>query len=159
MSKYFNDESVHVVPLLAPVDSAATTVNSDVVSLENYHNVQFIIPIGTISGDTIAVTVEECDDFTPSNSTAIAFSYRLSSAVGTDSIGTRTAATTAGVTIAATDDNKVLIIDVASDELTDGYPCVRVVLDPGANMSVFLVGAVAIMRPRYPQAAQISAVT
>ncbi|MBT3274195.1 MAG: hypothetical protein HN368_13640 [Spirochaetales bacterium] len=158
MAKYYNDEEVHVVPLIAPVDTAAVAVNTDVVNLENYHNVQFIIPLGVVTGDTIAATVEECDDTTPSNSTAIAFYYRLSSAVGTDSMGARAVATTAGVTVAATDDNKVLIIDVASDELTDGFPYVRAVLTPGGSMTVLLVGAVAIMRPRYPQAVQVSAV-
>lgn len=154
----FNDELVHVVPLVAPVDTTTTTVNTDVIGAKEYEEIQFIIICGAITGDTAVVTVEECDDTTPTNSTAIAFSARESSAVGTDAMGDRTATAAAGYTLAATDDNKILLVDVDPATLTDGYPYLRCVIDPGASMSAFLIAVIAICKPRYPKATQLSAV-
>ena len=138
----------HLIPLIAPVDTAASTVNTDVFDAGECVAVEMQIAFGVITGDTVVVTVEECDDTTPTNSTAIAYTYRLSSAVGTDSMGALTAATTSGVTIAATDDNKVLQIFVDPAALSAGYPYLRAVVDPGASASVVLVGAVANVLPR-----------
>jgi hypothetical protein len=155
---FFNDEEVHVVPVLAPSDVTSTTTYTDIVGLKEYQTVQFHIVLGAITGDTIAVTVEECDDTSPSNSSAIAYSYRKSSAVGTDSMGDRADATSSGITVTASDDNKVLLIDVNASDLSDGYPYVRVKMDPGGSMSALLVGATAILKPRYAKASQLSAV-
>jgi len=157
MAGYF-DETVHVVPVLAPADITTSTTYTDVVGLKEYRRIQFHILFGAITGDTVALTVEECDDTTPTNSSAIAFKYRKSSAVGTDSMGALTDATTSGITVAATDDNKVIIVEVDARDLSDGYPYVRVALDPGSSMSACVVGATAILEPRYAQSSQLSAV-
>jgi len=154
----FVDERIHIVPAIAPADITTTTTYTDIIGLKEYHHVEFVIVFGAITGDTIALTVEECDDISASNTTAIAFRYRKSSAVGTDSMGALTAGASTGITIAATDDNKVVLVDVDSSELSSGYPYVRVKLDPGGSMSALLVGAIAILYPRYAQASQISAV-
>ena len=154
----YADEAHHIVPVIAPVDTTSTTINSDVVGLKEYHGVEFLINFGVITGDTVVVTVEECDDTTPTTTTAITFHYRKSSAVGTDSMGSLTAATTSGVTIAATDDNKLLAIYVDGAQLSDGYPYIRFVADPGASMSACLISAVAVLKPRYEQDSQLSAV-
>ena len=153
-----DDAKIHVVPVISPVDTTSTTVNTDVVGLKEYHEAAFVIDFGVITGDTVVVTLEECDDTTPTNSTAIAFHYRKSSATGTDSMGDLTAATASGVTVAATDDNKLLIAYVDASELSEGYPYVRCVVDPGASMSACLVSAVALLTPRYKQATNLSAV-
>ena len=151
-------QEIHVVPAIAPVDITTTTTYTDVIGLKEYEWVEFLISFGAITGDTVAMTVEVCDDASATNSTAIALMYRESSAVGTDSMGDVTAATTSGVTVAATDDNKVFLVDVNPASLSSGYPYVRVALDPGGSMSACLVSAVALLKPRYPQDTQISAV-
>lgn len=156
MPRYLDEN--HVVPVLAPVDTASSAVQTDIVGLKEYHQVRFLVQFGVITGDSVVVTVEECDDTTPTNNTAIAFSYRLSSAVGTDSLGDRATATTSGYTVTASDDGKMLIIDVDSAQLSSGYPYVRVVATPGGSMSVCLLNAVAVLRPRYAQASPPSAV-
>jgi hypothetical protein len=149
---------LHLVPGLAPIDQAATAKQSDVIGVKEGHEIEFDILFGVITGDSVVVTIEECDDTTPTNSTAIAFRYQKSSAVGTDAMGAVTAATSSGVTIAATDDNKVLRCFVDPSALSSGYPYVRAVVTPGASMTVCLVAILAIIRDRYPQEVPISAV-
>ncbi|MHA1225271.1 MAG: hypothetical protein ACTSPV_00845 [Candidatus Hodarchaeales archaeon] len=150
-------EEIHVVPALAPADISSDTY-TDVIGFKEYHNIQILVMFGAITGDTVTLTVEECDDTTPSNSTAVAFKYRKSSAVGTDSMGAVSSATTSGITVSATDDNKVILVEVDPATLTRGYPYIRVKLAPGGSISACFVGAVAILVPRYPQTSQLSAV-
>ena len=151
-------QELHMVPLASPVDTAATTVSSDVIGVKEALEIELDVLFGTITGDTVVVTIEECDDTTPTNTTAIAFNYQKSSAVGTDTMGAVTAATTAGVTIAATDDDKLLRCFVDPDALTAGYPYLRVVANPGASASAVEIAIWAILRDRYPQEVPISAV-
>jgi hypothetical protein len=149
-------DSIHVVPLTAPV-SITSANNSDVVGLKEYHAAKILVPVGALAVD-LAVTVAECSDTTPSASTAIAFRYRKSAAVGTDLMGSWAAATSSGVTLTATTDNgKMLEILIEGSELTDGYPYLRVVLTP-ASGSACLVAVVAVLEPRYAQAIPVSAV-
>jgi hypothetical protein len=146
------------IGLASPVDTASTTVNSDVIGCKELTAIDFLVYFGTITGDTVVVTVEECDDVTPSNSTAIAFKYRKGAAVGTDTDGAVADATTAGVTIAATDDDKVLTISVDPAALTAGYPYLRVVADPGASATAVEIAIVAVAWPRYASATNLSLV-
>ena len=160
MSGFYAGEEVHVVPLLAPVDAGSGTLQSDIIGVKEYLNIQFLVNFGVITGDEVVVTVEECDDTTPSNNTAIVFKYRKTSAVGTDLTGALTAVTVAatGATMSASDDGKAFLIDVDPAALTDGYPYLRVVANPGGSASVVLLSIMALVRPRYPQAVQVSAV-
>lgn len=151
MGKLNYGEFVHVIPAISPVDITTTTTYTDVVGVKDNHWLRFLVSFGAITGDTVVVKVYECDDITPTNSTAIAAKYRLSSATGTDTMGAITALAATGLTIAATDDNKVLCVDVDPSSLTADYPYVRVELDPGASMTACLVSGVALVIPRYPQ--------
>lgn len=152
-------ENTHLVPGFAPADITTTTTYSDVVNAGKTHWVQFILQCGVITGDTAVVTVEECTSAAAAGNTAIAFSYRLSSAVGTDTLGAATAATSSGVTLAATDDNKVLIVDVDPSTLSAGSNYVRLAVDPGGSMSAFLVGCVILAEPRYQGATAVDLTT
>ena len=60
--------------------------------------------------------------------------------------------------MSASDDGKTFLIEVDPAALTDGYPYLRVVATPGGSASVVLLSIMALVRPRYPQAVQISAV-
>jgi len=153
-------EKYHVVGLVSPVDTASTTVNSDVINMGKNHAACIAVYIGTITGDTAVITVEECDDVTPSNSTAIDFRYRESGATGTsDAFGDMATAASTGVTVAATDDDHIFLIDIDADELSDGYPYLRVVIDPGASASACEVAVVAFLDGRYKQNDAPSALT
>jgi len=153
-------DSIHVVPILAPVSITGAT-STDVVGLKKYHAAKFLVPCGTLAVN-LTVTAGKCDDTTPSNSTAIAFRYRVSSAVGTDTMGAWAAAEDTGVVLtASTDNGKMLEILVESSELTpvstSERPYVRLTLTP-ASASACLVSAVAVLEPRYAQAVMPSAV-
>ena len=153
-------ERQHIVGLASPADSAGVAVSSDIVDLRYYHRVTFLVYLGTITGDVVTLTVEECDDVTPSNNTAIAFNYRESGATGTsDAFGAKTAATSSGVAAAATDDDHIFLIDLDASELSAGYPCARVVATPGGSASASEIAILAILDPRYPQNAQLTAIT
>jgi len=154
------DEQYHIVGLSSPADSAGVAVSSDIVNVGKYHSADFVVYIGTLTGDTATITVEECDDVTPTNNTAIAFNYRESGATGTsDAYGSKTAATTSGVTVAATDDDHIFLVSIDGAELSDGYPYARVVVTPGGSASASEVAILAILRPRYAQNAQSTAIT
>jgi len=147
------------VPLTSPVDTTSTTVSSDVVSTQNAAAIDLLVYFGTITGDTVVVTVKECDDFTPSNSTAIAYKYRKGGATaGTDSDGAVTAATSSGITIAADDDDKILTISVDPNTLTAGYPNLQVIADPGGSASAVEIAIIAVIWPKYGATSNISAI-
>jgi hypothetical protein len=147
-----------VIPIIAPVDTGSTTVNSDVLFLKHFHSAMALISFGAITGDVVAVTVEKCADAVPSASAAIPFKYRKSAAVNADSMGAVTDATVTGVEMSASDDNKCLLIEVDGSQLNDDYPAFRVVVDPGSSASSVVVSGVAVMEPRYAGDNQPSAV-
>lgn len=153
-------DSIHVVPILAPVSITGAT-NSDVVGLKEYHAAKFLVPVGALAVN-LTVTVLKGTTTVPGASSAIAFRYRKSSAVGTDTMGAWATAETTGVALTGTTDNgKMLEILVESSELTPvsgtEYPYVMLTLTP-ASSSACLVSAVAVLEPRYAQAVPPSAV-
>ncbi len=157
MSKTDYGSRMHVVPMVAPVDIGATTTDSDVVFLTKHLRAVVFVVWGAITGNA-KVYVRGCDNATPSTPAAIAgWKYRLTSAVGTDSVGDLTAGSASGITVTdGTDESKVMVIYVEGDVLNEaGYPAFDIELDPG---SVWVVGVVGYLEPRYPQDAQISAV-
>jgi len=149
---------LHIIHCISPVDTAAVAASGDVVDCAEAHELEFLVLLGTITGDTVVVTVRECDDTTPTNSTAIAFSYQKGAALGTDTMGEVTAATTSGVTMSATDDDKILRCFVNPASFDSGYRYARVVVTPGGSMSACEIAAIAILRKRYPQEVPASAV-
>lgn len=148
-------EKLKVLPILGVNDIAATATASNYFDLKLAQHASILVSFGEITGGAVALTVE-ASTAASSNATetAIAFKYRLSAAVGTDSMGAITTATTAGISIAAGDDNKVLLIDVNPDALptTPGadYRFLRLVLTPSSDNTVTDVGATAFLEPRYP---------
>ena len=83
------------------------------------------------------------------NEVAFAFNYRLSAAVGTDTMGAIAAATSAGYALINTDDNKTLLAYV--DPAVVGQKYVRAVITPTAESTVCVVGANARFIPRKAQ--------
>ncbi len=158
-------EKLHIVPVLAPADIVATDVGTEFVDMKNYSHATFLVQFGGMtsdSTDTATVTVQACPIGTTSDGTEteINFKYRLSSAVATDSMGARTSGTTDGVAITATDDNKLLVVDIDADQVgaaisgTGRY--VRLFVTTNAEMASCIVGATVILEPRYPSNTQVS---
>ena len=132
----------HVVNILPPIDANGAVRNSDVFSMRRYGHATIIVQVGVSGGAVSTVTVEECDDFVPTNATAIAFSgYKEETAAG-DTLGAKVAATTAGFAM-STNNSIFYVIEIDARQLTDGYDNLRIVLtDPTASM---IVSAVAVL--------------
>lgn len=153
-------DSVHVVPLTAPVSITAAET-SDVFSLKEYHAAKILVPCGALAVD-LTITVLKCTSTTGGTASAIAFRSRESSAVGTDAMGAWAWNATTGHVLTGTTDNGITVeILVESSELTPvsgvEYPYLKVTMTP-ASGSACLVACVAILEPRYAQAIPPSAV-
>ena len=124
-------EDCHVVNALPPLDIDAAAQDSDVWSMGKYSHASIIIQLG-VTGATCVITVEECDDFTPSNSTAIAFASYSEVTANGDTLGARAQTAATGLTTGA-NDGIFYVLEVDASQLTDGFPNLRVALtDPGA---------------------------
>lgn len=126
-------ERIKIVKGLAPAaDRFNTDPATDVISLKNAERATFlIIHAGGTTGKA-TITVEECDNVTPSNSTAIAFKYRRMTTGASDTMGAISTATAAGIDTVAAEDT-IIEVSVEAADLSDGYPFVRVVLTEAAD--------------------------
>lgn len=135
------NHNIHWVQGLAPKADAfsGATVNSDIVKCESGGAI-FLIYRGVGATGTSVVTVEACDDVTPTNTTAIPFIYRSNTA--TDVWGDWTAATASGFTTAA-GSNAIFEVYVDAAELAEeGYGYVR--LDMAESVDSAVLGGILI---------------
>jgi hypothetical protein len=142
------------LPVLAPADITTTDTNTAIVDLSNAHRCTFLVYTGAVTSASTTepvVTLMAATGAATVSATAIAFNYRKSSAVLTDTWADIAAATTAGMAITLTDDNKLMLIDVDPSVVaskTDGR-YVYLHIDTNAQVSAFVIGASAILEPRY----------
>ena len=157
MAKIRYAEGLKVLPILAPADITTTQTNSEPVYLREAQWVTFMVQLGAMTSDSTDVVVITVESSTGQSTAAtdegIAFNYRLASAVATDSMGAITAATSDGVTLTATDDNKLLVIDVdpayvAGKDTDATY--LRVVATPTSDVASLIIGMTVVIEPRYP---------
>lgn len=154
----------NVVPLIAPQDITTTATATPFVSLKNALHATVFVQFGNIAAasadQAVIVTLEAATAAASGSEAAIAFNYRLSGAVGANTWGAITAATSSGVSVGTTDDNKVLAIDIPCaglDSLLADASHIRAVVTPDAGASATLVNAWVVIEPRYPQLTHKSA--
>lgn len=157
-------EEVQTVPVLAPIDIVATATATKYVNLSKVGTgqVEFEISFGVVTSTdstgevVITLVANDVNDTSTSdnNENAIAFNYRLSAAVGTDTMGAIAAATSAGYALINTDDNKTVLAYV--DPAVAAQKYVRAVITPTAETTVCLVSSTARFIPRKAQNAQSS---
>lgn len=150
-------EGINVVPVLAPIDIAATATNTAYVDLDMANWITFLLQFGNMTSDTsdtVTITVEASSDGASSGDVTIPFRYRLSSAVATNAWGAITASTSDGAAIlTAASDNMSVLVDVdpaacqTSDGMTDAR-WVRATITPLGPIT--LVSACAFVETRYP---------
>lgn len=116
-------EQLHVVNILPPQDVAAG-VSSDVFSMENYSHATIIVQAGATNADAGNITIEECDDLTPTNDTAIVFDYYAEETAAGDTLGAKNTATVAGIDVSA-NDNMTYVIEIDAAQLKAGFPCLE----------------------------------
>jgi hypothetical protein len=114
-------EQLHVVNILSPQD-VDTGKSSDVFSMKNHSHATIIVTCGSTNADAGNITVEACDDFTPTNDTAIDFNYYAEETAAGDTLGARAKAEAAtGIDVSA-NDNTTYVIEIDASELPAGYP-------------------------------------
>ena len=134
-------EEMHVVNILPP-QSITDAVVSDVFSMKNHQHATIIVTAGSTNADAGNITIEECDDFTPTNDTAIGFTYYKEETDAGDTLSEKQTATTAGIDVSG-NDNIMYVIEIDAAELTDGYP--NLILKWSAPGGATLVSAVAVL--------------
>ena len=117
-------EAVHKIPLIDPIaDYLAGTKTTAPLNMREAHACTFNLYWGVGATGTSTVTIEACDDTTPTNVSALAFRYRIRTA--TDVWGALTAATTTGFTTTA-GSSQWYQIHVDADSLAaSGYKYLR----------------------------------
>jgi len=157
-------EEIQSIGLLAPVNIVATATGSAYVEMAKIGQgqLEFDVFFGVVTstdstGEVIVTAVTSTGGISTDTDTAIAFNYRLSGAVGTDTLGAITAATSAGVALPNTGDGKRLLIYV-DPAVAQAHAC-RVVLTPTAETTVTNVAVTARFIPRHAQNALIDAVS
>lgn len=148
-------QDLHFVVVKNYSDIVSTATNTTHLKVTG-HRVTFLVHLATLTGDSLAVTVEESSAATTTSAAAIPFVYRLGSAAAADTWGAVTTADSTGVDLTASDDNKLLLIDVDPADMTDGKAYLSILLSPGASASACGVSAYAIVDPRYKQLNHLS---
>jgi hypothetical protein len=106
---------------------------TDVYNMKNYDRITFILVEGAGGTGTAVLTVEECTSAAAAGATAIAYRYKTCADAGSaDTWSAWTAIASTGYTTVA-GANKMVAIEVRSNELSAGYPFIRLQLTEDAN--------------------------
>lgn len=129
--------------VLKPADLQAGA-DGDSINMARTAHATFLLQFGAITGNAILKMFEGATD--GAKTTAKTFTYRLASAdqgaASADQWGA--AATSAALTLtAATYDNRLLAIEIAAEELTDGMQWLT--LEVGAEADVLYLSVLAIL--------------
>lgn len=150
---FYIAEEAHVVNILPPRDVSAG-VSSDVFSMKGYAHATIIIQCGSTNADAGNITIEECDDFTPSNDTALTFNYYAETTAAGDTLSAKASA--AAIDVSA-NDNIMYVAEVDASQLSEGYP--NLILKWSACGGATYGSAVAILSgARYASAESATAI-
>lgn len=150
-------EKNHLIKGLDPVaDAFAGTVTSDIVNLEGAEHVTFVIYKAVGDTGTSTITVEACDDTSPTNVSAVTFHYRAYTTG--DTAGTLTAATTTGFVTTAGSSQMYAVECDAAALAASGYAYIRLKAVESVNSPV--LGGILIITSglRYAQNVPHSAI-
>lgn len=142
-------EQGHVVNVLPPVDISGGATG-DRFKMTNYGHASIIVQVGASAAAFTKILVNECDAASAGNSNAIAYSvYKEETAAG-DTLGGRTAVTSAGLTPSA-NDNIFYVIELDARELSDGFEWVEVSLTNASGNSVVASAVAVLSGSRYAE--------
>jgi hypothetical protein len=146
-------QNIHYVKGIDPVaDAFDATQSTDIVSMRDHAFVNFVLFIGVGATGTSTITVEACDNVTPTTTSAIPFHYRQ--VLSGDTEGALTAATSAGFTTTA-GSSKIIIVSVAAQALAaSGYGFVRLKAVEVVNSPVLGGVLIEMISPRYGKEGQ-----
>lgn len=146
MSKgFYSAQAGHWVPLLYPVDeTGGKTLKA--FSMALYAHASILLTIGVSAAAPGAITVNACTDAAGDSPTAIPFNIFKGETTDADTLGVRTAITSAGYTPPATD--KIFyVIEIDAADLPQGSPYIQVA-EADATNSVIASAAALLSGPR-----------
>jgi hypothetical protein len=138
-----------VTGIAAVADAFASTVSSDVINVRG-EGILFVLHNGVGVTGTSTLTVEACDDVTPTTTVAVEFIYRTNTASDTWSAWTK--ATTAGFTTTAGSNHIYQIYCTAqqlASEGTTGYGYARLKAVEVVDSPVLGGILAAVVNPRH----------
>ena len=142
--------SPRILPAVLAQSGTTGDVATTFLNLANCHMAELVVMLGAITDDTTVLTFRESTGSDSTSDLAIPFTYRLSAALGTDTgWGAVTTCDSGGLTLAVTDDNKVLIVHFNPADLTDGYKYIHGEFATGGSTSAFALAAIWLIDPRY----------
>ena len=155
--QYINPVNVGASGFIANFEDYTTgNPATDVVSMENYDSVLFLVSKGGGAVGTATITVEACSTALAAATQAIVFDYWVCTTI--DTWSDRTRATTAGFTTTAGAD-QMYAIEVHSSMLTATYPFVRLQFTE-VDSTACDGHVIAIMgNARYPKEVPITAIS
>jgi ribulose bisphosphate carboxylase small subunit len=133
--------------------NATATFSTDVLNMARYNHASIAVQLGTVAANGFTMTVEYCDDNTPTTDTIMAFNYRTKSATS-ESYSALTAATSAGVAITTSHSNYILLIELDAIELavasSDADCRVLLKFTDAASGDIYVSVLAVLSEPRYP---------
>lgn len=148
-------EETHVVNVLPPVDITGGKTG-DVFTMKAHAHATLLVQVGVSAAAFTKILVNACSDFAGADAEAIPFAYYAEETAAGDTLGTRQAATAAGVTPSA-NDNIFYVIELDAAELPEGKPFVQLQLTNGAN-SVIASAVAVLSGARYAGEASATAI-
>lgn len=148
-------EDTHVVNVLPPVDISGGKTG-DVFTMEGHAHATLLLQVGVSAAAFTKILVNACSDFAGTGAEAIPFAYYAEEDSAGDVLGTRQAATAAGVTPSA-NDNIFYVIELDAAELPADKPFVQLQLTNGVN-SVIASAVAVLSGARYAGEASATAI-
>jgi len=157
----------HIVAGIYPVaDAFSGGATTDVISMANYGRATFLVITGAVEDAAVSniVTVNSCDDTTPTTQTAIAFTHRQCvSSTSVDTWSAQTAATSSGYNFSDQSTmgvaNTMWMVEVDAEDLSGTDKYVQLAIAETVDKTI-LAGVICILSdPRYPQEVPVSAIS
>ena len=148
-------KELQIINLLEPADYQAGAQDFDSVNMGKLHKLKIVITLGAITGENPVFKLY-AGATAGTKTTELGFKYRVTgtdfNAASADVFGARTAIASgaSGLTLnpVADFDHRLILIDILSDQMSDGKPWLTVETDDG-SASVLLMAAIGIGEPRF----------
>lgn len=156
---WLGTDELHVMMLNAPSTGGAantTTETCKPINMGRYQSAMFLVGLGTNGVTTSNFYMMEASTATAAGHYLATWNYRTSSTATAyataNALGDRTAGASTALVLNSTAET-FYVVEVKSDDLTEGYPFVYPSVSSAAatrNATVF-----AVLKPRYAQATQL----
>ena len=148
-------EESYVAALLQPV-SLSSVVATDIINMENYDKVTFIVQSGSV-GTGGNISIRQMDAVTDTVSTEDRFDldFYWEATAGTGTFTKTTADTISsfgGVTVADAEGSKIWVFEVRAEQLAAGNTCVALYNDTAGAASMLLSAIGVCHKSRYKAA-------